>query len=103
MRRADEISRQQLKTLVGPNEFTRINEVRYGDSSQRRTYTKKIHDMVNNPESKEQTYRYCGYDVHKRGECPSRDEQLQNERLLGKSLHEEIDRSRGNSRRRGIQ
>ena len=30
MYRADDISRQQLKTLAGPKEFTRINEMRYG-------------------------------------------------------------------------
>ena len=65
MCRADEISKQQLKTLAGPSEVTRINEVRYGDSRKRTTYKKKIHDKVNHPESKEQTCRYCGYDVHK--------------------------------------
>ena len=46
MCRTDEISKQQLKTLAGPNEFTRINEVRYGDSRKRTTYKKKIHDKV---------------------------------------------------------
>ena len=63
MCRADEISKQQLKTLAGPSEVTRINEVRYEDSRKRTTYKKKIHDKVNHPESKEQTCRYCGYDV----------------------------------------
>ena len=83
MCRADEISKQQLKTLAGPNKFTRINEVRYGDSRKRTTNKKKIHDKVNHPEPKEQTCRYCGYDVHKRGECPARDEQGNSCRMKG--------------------
>ena len=83
MCRADEISKQQLKTLAGPSEVTRINEVRYGDSRKRTTYKKKIHDKVNHPESKEQTCRYCGYDVHKRVDCPARDEQCNNCRMKG--------------------
>ena len=83
MCRADEISKQQLKTLAGPNEFTRINEVRYGDSRKRTTYKKKIHDKVNHPEPKEQSCRYCGYDAHKRGDCPARDEQCNSCRMKG--------------------
>ena len=80
MCRADEISKQQLKTLAGPSEVTRINEVRYGDSGKGTTYKKKIHDKVNHPESKEQT---CRYDVHKRGDCPARDEKCNNCRMKG--------------------
>lgn len=83
MCRADEVSKQQLKTLAGPNESTHISEVRNGDSRKRTTYKKKIPNKVNHSKPKQQKGKYCGYDVHKRGECPARDEQCNSCKMKG--------------------